>query len=145
MHSDYTVSVCVRWELNPQPFALLTQCSTTEPQEHCTRISCKYSTYYFILEHILHQHVLAWIVSSAQSIVEWFDARTPANFGKSSDYLQVFIASTFENMNYFQCYYSLKLHKTSKSDLISLLLKSFLCSRLCIHKCARKSNVGLCF
>ncbi len=22
------------WELNPQPFALLTQCSTTEPQEH---------------------------------------------------------------------------------------------------------------
>ncbi len=26
--------VCVPWELNPQPFALLTQCSTTEPQEH---------------------------------------------------------------------------------------------------------------
>ncbi len=25
--------VCPR-ELNPQPFALLTQCSTTEPQEH---------------------------------------------------------------------------------------------------------------
>ncbi len=24
----------VFWELNPQPFALLTQCSTTEPQEH---------------------------------------------------------------------------------------------------------------
>ncbi len=24
----------VPWELNPQPFALLTQCSTTEPQEH---------------------------------------------------------------------------------------------------------------
>ncbi len=27
--------VCVPWELNPQHFALLTQCSTTEPQEHC--------------------------------------------------------------------------------------------------------------
>ncbi len=26
--------MCVTWELNPQPFALLTQCSTTEPQEH---------------------------------------------------------------------------------------------------------------
>ncbi len=26
--------ICVPWELNPQPFALLTQCSTTEPQEH---------------------------------------------------------------------------------------------------------------
>ncbi len=28
------VSMCVPWERNPQPFALLTQCSTTEPQEH---------------------------------------------------------------------------------------------------------------
>ncbi len=27
-------SMCVPWESNPQPFALLTQCSTTEPQEH---------------------------------------------------------------------------------------------------------------
>ncbi len=25
----------VPWELNPRSFALLTQCSTTEPQEHC--------------------------------------------------------------------------------------------------------------
>ncbi len=25
------ISMCVPWELNPQPFALLTQCSTTEP------------------------------------------------------------------------------------------------------------------
>ncbi len=38
-HSGYTcffffISMCVPWELNPQPFALLTQCSTTEPQEH---------------------------------------------------------------------------------------------------------------
>ncbi len=30
----YLLSVCVPWELNPQPFALLTQCSTTEPQQH---------------------------------------------------------------------------------------------------------------
>ncbi len=26
--------MCVPWELNPQPFALLTQCFTTEPEEH---------------------------------------------------------------------------------------------------------------
>ncbi len=26
--------MCVHWELNPQPFALLTQCSTTESLEH---------------------------------------------------------------------------------------------------------------
>ncbi len=31
------LSVSVPWELNPQPFALLTQCSTTEPQEHLWR------------------------------------------------------------------------------------------------------------
>ncbi len=37
-HSGYTfvfffISMCVPWELTPQPFALLTQCSTTELQE----------------------------------------------------------------------------------------------------------------
>ncbi len=32
LYSGYTISlVCVPWESNPQPFALLTQCSTTEP------------------------------------------------------------------------------------------------------------------
>ncbi len=36
VHLGYTyfISMCVPWESNPQPFALLTQCSTTEPQEH---------------------------------------------------------------------------------------------------------------
>ncbi len=29
------ISMCVPWESNPQPFALLTQCSTTEPHR-CT-------------------------------------------------------------------------------------------------------------
>ncbi len=29
--------MCDSWELNPQPFALLTQCFTTEPQEHKTQ------------------------------------------------------------------------------------------------------------
>ncbi len=30
--------MCVPWELNPQPFALLTQCSTTEPQVHINKL-----------------------------------------------------------------------------------------------------------
>ncbi len=30
----FFITMCVPWELNPQPFALQTQCSTTEPQEH---------------------------------------------------------------------------------------------------------------
>ncbi len=31
--THFFISMCVPWELNPQPFVLLTQCSTTEPQE----------------------------------------------------------------------------------------------------------------
>ncbi len=36
VHSGYTffVSMCVPWELNPQPFAPLIQFSATEQQEH---------------------------------------------------------------------------------------------------------------
>ncbi len=49
--SGYTffISMCVTWELNPQPFALLTQCSTTEPQEHifsCMWCVCDYAYFY---------------------------------------------------------------------------------------------------
>ncbi len=36
---DFFISMCVPWELNPQRFALLTQCSTTEPQEQATGTS----------------------------------------------------------------------------------------------------------
>ncbi len=38
----FFISMCVPWELNPQPFALLTQCSTTEPQEHSINVTQKY-------------------------------------------------------------------------------------------------------
>ncbi len=30
----YCIIMCVPWELNPQPFALQTQCSTAEAREH---------------------------------------------------------------------------------------------------------------
>ncbi len=33
----FFISKCVPWELNPQHLVLLTQCSTTEPQEHYIR------------------------------------------------------------------------------------------------------------
>ncbi len=44
--------MCVPWELNPQPFALLTQCSTTEPQEHLdyTRLMWSKSAVYKVQE-----------------------------------------------------------------------------------------------
>ncbi len=35
----FFISMCVLWELNPRSFALLTQCSTTEPQEHVLLIT----------------------------------------------------------------------------------------------------------
>ncbi len=34
------ISMCVPWESNPQPFALLTQCSTTEPHRNTASIFC---------------------------------------------------------------------------------------------------------
>ncbi len=34
----FFVSMCVPWELNPRPFALLTQCSSTESQEHIVAV-----------------------------------------------------------------------------------------------------------
>ncbi len=39
LHLGYTflISMCVPCESNPQPFVLLTQCSTTEPQEYLNK------------------------------------------------------------------------------------------------------------
>ncbi len=42
-----SVCVCVRWELNPWPFALLMQCSTTEPQEHYKVLNLYVSRFWF--------------------------------------------------------------------------------------------------
>ncbi len=44
VHSGYTyfISMCVPWELNPQPFSLLMQCSTTEPQEQMADFETEY-------------------------------------------------------------------------------------------------------
>ncbi len=41
----------VPWELNPWSFALLTQCSTTEPQEHLELMKVK-NQYLKILEYL---------------------------------------------------------------------------------------------
>ncbi len=71
VHSGYTffISMCDPWELNPQPFALLTQCSTTEPQEHFTATTAmnisqgnKYF-YYFMLTKVNNSttHCTLWL------------------------------------------------------------------------------------
>ncbi len=56
VHSGYAfiVSMCVPWESNPQPFALLTQCFTTVPQEHWTHMrSNDYSTTKIFVDNFL--------------------------------------------------------------------------------------------
>ncbi len=53
LHSGYTfLSVCVPWELNPPPFALLTQCSTTEPQEHIIAWEPTYTSYIHVRKSV---------------------------------------------------------------------------------------------
>ncbi len=53
LHSGYTfLSVFVPWELNPQPFALLTQCSTTEPQEHIIAREPTYTSYIHVRKSV---------------------------------------------------------------------------------------------
>ncbi len=42
----FFLSMCVSWKLNPQPFALLTQCSTTEPQEQVKNVLLMIFFYY---------------------------------------------------------------------------------------------------
>ncbi len=42
------IHLSIPWELNPQPFVLLTQCSTNESQEHyisCININTRYNNY----------------------------------------------------------------------------------------------------
>ncbi len=54
---NFFVCTCVPWELNPRPFALLTQCSTTEPQEHSFQIHsfwARISFWKFFLSMALH-------------------------------------------------------------------------------------------
>ncbi len=76
VHSGYTcfITMCVPWESNPQPFALLTQCSTTEPQEHCFKLSFWSTTFEgiiitkMILIHIIEVKslcILRWCTLSA--------------------------------------------------------------------------------
>ncbi len=55
------ISMCVPWELNPQPFALLTQCSTTEPQEP-TVAQC-------VPQNSLCLHIYLCLLSNRMNIV----------------------------------------------------------------------------
>ncbi len=53
----FFISICVPWELNPQPFALLMQCSTTEPQKlwlintHTLSHKCKQIPFFSVQQY----------------------------------------------------------------------------------------------
>ncbi len=55
------ISMCVPWESNPQPFALLTQCSTTEP--HRSTVSGAHSPFVFLRHGSRHSssHPSQWL------------------------------------------------------------------------------------
>ncbi len=73
LHSGYTflISMCVPWELNPQPFALLTQCSTNEPhrntQEYIYIYTCPCSGTVHLIG-ILNYSLLSYISESKLNI-----------------------------------------------------------------------------
>ncbi len=47
IHYFFLISTRVPWELNPRPFALLTQCSTTEPQGKKLSVKLTFFTFWF--------------------------------------------------------------------------------------------------
>ncbi len=57
------ISMCVPWELNPQLFALLTQCSTTEPHRNTITINC--------LVAQMNANILAATVQSADKSISF--------------------------------------------------------------------------
>ncbi len=88
MHSGYTffISMCVPWESNPQPFALLTQCSTTEPQEHAKVVPSLLGFRHDVqgsrkVAKIAHLHlrlsndILVHLYSSRPSLWDYFTVR----------------------------------------------------------------------
>ncbi len=70
------VSMCVPWELNPQLFALLTQCSTTEPQEHIFQTFWHWQA---LLAAVLSRSMLNYLdffLSSGPHLSRWKDIHT---------------------------------------------------------------------
>ncbi len=47
------ISTCVPWESNPQPFAQLTQCSTTEPHRNTPTVCVYIYIYIYTHTHII--------------------------------------------------------------------------------------------
>ncbi len=63
----FFISMCVPWELNPRPFALLTQCSTTEPKEHYAfikRARCKNAYFAAVMENSKYHNSAIWNVNT---------------------------------------------------------------------------------
>ncbi len=82
VHSGYTcfISMCVPWKLNPQPFALLTQCSTTEPQEHIYTHT-NHAGGDFTTPRRLNEDINTWTISPK---LIWESLPIPFNLSKNS-------------------------------------------------------------
>ncbi len=77
LHSGYTflISMCVPWESNPQPFALLTESSTTEPHRNIEefmiwRIYDTFMIHFYILQYNLWSFPLQVYSSHSHQLEE---------------------------------------------------------------------------
>ncbi len=70
LHSGYTfvISMCVPWESNPQPFALLTQCSTTEPHRNTRNYEEKNQN----CEIKSHNNLLYFLISGGNELPYYY-------------------------------------------------------------------------
>ncbi len=119
VHSGYTcfITMCVPWESNPQPSALLTQCSTTEPQEHYIQCSCVYTYIYTGAGHIIRISSKSWFISLIP-FKKW-NLYNVYIHSTQTDIFKVFISFNFDDYNW-------QLMKTpnSVSQKIRILLKT---------------------
>ncbi len=95
------VSICVPWESNPQPFALLTQCSTTEPHWNTDIVKFYFKLYLYEYFPVL----LSWISCSHYFSLQchmilqecFVFAYYQCFFGKCDSYIYIYIYIFFFN------------------------------------------------
>ncbi len=79
------VSICVPWESNPQPFVLLTQCSTTEPHRNMCCTTPVEQGYHFLVNSngIYCKYFLKKINSVSDSYWPYYQVGLPTAYFQS--------------------------------------------------------------
>ncbi len=103
----FLVSMCVPWELNPQPLALLTQCSTTESQEQLIfRLLFLLFYYLLLLKTIFYLELFFLCIFSLwwkASILQYFFPLWFNNLIYGMDYQWLLSNRDIQNMQAQRC------------------------------------------